>query len=98
MAADLDEIYQFIPGADAEDNAKYRPTSKDQLAKARAYRDAMTELRDLMIQELAAVERSVSAHAKDARKSIEVYRKMLKRREDRKVGQNLLEYFVAIGC
>ena len=87
MATDFDEIYQFIPSADPEDNAKYLPTSKEQLAKVEAYKEAMTELRNLMIQELASVERSVGMPAKDARKHIDVYRKFLKKREDRKVCQ-----------
>jgi hypothetical protein len=86
MATDFDATLQFIPGADAQDNAKYAPTSRDQLAKLRAYKESMTELRDVVIQELAAVEKRVSLPAKEARNHIDVYRKMIKKREDRKVG------------
>ena len=81
----MNELYQFIPGVDAEDNAKYRPTKREQAVKVLAFKEAMNELRDLMVQELQAVERSVAMPAKDARKSIDVYRKMVKNREDRKV-------------
>jgi hypothetical protein len=86
MATDFDATFQFLPGADAQDNAKYAPSSREQLAKVRAYKEAMTQLRDVVIQELAGIERRVSMPAKEARNHIDVYRKMIKKREDRKVG------------
>jgi hypothetical protein len=86
MVADFDTLYQFIPGADAADNARYRPSSQDQLAKVNAFRVTLTDVRDIMIQELAAVDRSVSSPAKEARKHIDTFRKTIKKREDRKVG------------
>jgi hypothetical protein len=89
MASDFEELYQFLPGAEEEDNAKYRPTTRGQLTKVRAYKDSMTELRDLMVLELQAVERSVAMPAKEARKNIDVYRKFLKKREDRKVREKV---------
>jgi hypothetical protein len=85
MATDFESIYEFIPADDEETNARYRPSRKDHTAKVQAYKDSMVNLRDLMIQEVQAVERSVGIPAKEARKHIEVYRKMLKRREDKKV-------------
>jgi hypothetical protein len=86
MVADFDTLYQFIPGADAADNARYRPAAQDQLAKVGAFRAMLADVRDIMIQELAAVDRSVSGPAKEARKHIDIFRKTIKKREDRKVG------------
>jgi hypothetical protein len=86
MVADFDTLYQFIPGVDAADNAKYRPTTQDQLAKVNAFKVMLADVRDVMIQELAAVDRSVSSPAKEARKHIDTFRKTIKKREDRKVG------------
>lgn len=83
MAADFDELYQFIPGEDRDD--RYLPTSRDQLAKARGFKEAMMEARDVIVSELATVERSVTIPAKDARKHMDIYRKRIKQREDRKV-------------
>lgn len=85
MATDFESVYEFIPCDDEEINARYRPTKREHTAKVQAYKDAMVALRDLMIQEVQAVERSVGLPAKEARKHIEVYRKMVKRREDKKV-------------
>jgi hypothetical protein len=101
MVADFDTLYQFIPGADAADNARYRPSAQDQLAKVGAFRAMLADVRDIMIQELAAVDRSVSGPAKEARKHIDMFRKTIKKREDRKVrfcvwcascGANLLSW------
>jgi hypothetical protein len=86
MVADFDDLYQFIPGADAADNARYRPAAQDQLAKVGAFRAMLADVRDIIIQELAAVDRSVSGPAKEARKHIDMFRKTIKKREDRKVG------------
>jgi hypothetical protein len=83
MASDFDELYQFIPGDDRDDT--YRPTTRDQLAKARGFKDAMAEARDVIIAELAVVERSILVPGRDARRHLEIYRKRIKGREDRKV-------------
>jgi hypothetical protein len=85
MVADFDDLYQIIPGADAADNARYRPAAQDQLAKVGAFRAMLADVRDVMIQELAAVDRSVAGPAKEARKHIDMFRKTIKKREDRKV-------------
>jgi amphiphysin len=50
-----------------------------------AFKDSMHELRNLLVQEMEALERKVVAPAKDARKSVETFRKMVKNREDRKL-------------
>jgi hypothetical protein len=86
MVADFDTLYQFIPGADAADNARYRPASQDQLAKVNAFKVMLADVRDIIIQELAAVDRSVSSPAKEARKHIDTFRKTIKKRDDKKVG------------
>jgi hypothetical protein len=85
MVADFDDLYQFIPGDDAANSARYRPTTQDQLAKVNAFRVMLSDVRDVVIQELAAVDRSVSSPAKEARKHIDMFRKTIKKREDRKV-------------
>jgi hypothetical protein len=85
MVADFDTLYQFIPGVDASDNARYRPTTQDQLAKVNAFKLALADVRDIIIQELAAVDTSVSVPAKDARKHIDIFRKTIKKRADKKV-------------
>jgi hypothetical protein len=89
MVADFDALYQFIPGADAADNARYRPSGQEQLAKVGAFKAMLADVRDIMIQELAAVDRSVSSPAKEARKHIDIFRKTIKKREDRKVSLGL---------
>lgn len=86
MATDFESLYEFIPGDDPDNSdLRYRPTKKEHTAKVQAYKNTMVNVRDLMIQEVQAVERSVGMPAKEARKHIEVYRKMVKRREDKKV-------------
>jgi hypothetical protein len=88
IASNFDELYQFIPGED--EDVKGRPTTRDQLAKVRGFRETMTEARDIILAELASVERSVAVPARDARKHLDIYRKWIKRREDKKVGLHLL--------
>jgi hypothetical protein len=84
MAVTLDEMYQFIPGEDNDE--RYRPTTRDQLARARALKETLLEAKAIIIEELAAVENRVSNPARDMRTHLEIYRKnKIKFRENKKV-------------
>ena len=84
MAADFEILYLPIPG-DPAGNARYRSTPRDHVDKVRAFREIMAETRDIMLQEMIGSERNVIGPAKEARKHIAVYGKVIKKRQDRKV-------------
>jgi pentose-5-phosphate-3-epimerase len=89
LAADFETLYLPIPG-DPTNNAQYRPTTRDQTAKVRAFREIMAETRDTMLLEMGGSERNVIAPAKEARKHIAVYGKVIKKRQDRKVKRRVV--------
>jgi hypothetical protein len=62
------------------------------LEKVKAFKDTIAQARDVIIQELQDVERRVSGPAKDSRKQIDIFRKVIKRREDRKVRIRLIGF------
>ncbi|KAF2674693.1 SH3 domain-containing protein [Microthyrium microscopicum] len=84
MATDFDDLYQYIHG-DPDTNRRYHAATRDQLAKAKAFKECLASCRDVIIQELADVERRVGGPAKETRKHIDAFRKIIKRREDRKL-------------
>jgi hypothetical protein len=86
MATDFEITYQSIPG-DPASNARYAHTSREQAAKVHAFRESMAETREVVLQELRGTETNVIAPAKEARQHIAVYRKVIKKRQDRKVSR-----------
>jgi hypothetical protein len=86
MATDFEIVYQSIPG-DPASNARYAHASREQAAKVHGFREIMAETREVILQELGDTETSVIAPAKEARKHIGVYRKVIKKRQDRKVSR-----------
>lgn len=83
MSSQWETIFQNY-GAES-DGAQLALTRHEQLQKSHAFREMLAETRDTIVAELQECDKRVILPAKDGRKSMGVYRKIIKRREDRKL-------------
>ncbi|KAF2400686.1 hypothetical protein EJ06DRAFT_542856 [Trichodelitschia bisporula] len=86
MAGDYDTIVMpIIASSDGRDDGKYSDTPVSTLERTQALRQAYAELKEDMSGEIGMVDQRIVEPAKDARAAIKQYKKVIKKREDKKL-------------
>lgn len=87
MLAELEAIYKPIAAPDSSTQA-HTPadTPHDLMERTSTLKETYVELRQDMVEELQMVETRIVGPAKDAKDSIQFMKKVIKKRDDKKVG------------
>jgi hypothetical protein len=85
MFSDYDIIFFPIVTSDGSEAEKYAVTPRSTLERVHALKTSYAELKTDMLQEVQMVDKRIIEPAKDARTSIKQYKKVIKKREDKKL-------------
>lgn len=86
MTGDFENLYSQIVGSDGTaDGQRHVETPRDKLERVNALKVSYTELKTEMMEEIAMVDLKLVNPAKDARLSVKAYKKVIKKRGDRKL-------------
>ena len=83
--SDYEIIYTPIVGADGNDVEKYAETPRDTLERVNTLKTNYMELKTEMLEEITMVDKRIVEPAKEAKASVKAYKKVIKKREDRKL-------------
>ncbi|KAF2426540.1 hypothetical protein EJ08DRAFT_593457 [Tothia fuscella] len=85
ILSDYDLLYSPIVGSDGNEDGNYSVTPKSQLDRVHYLKEFYMELKTDMLEEVSMVDKRIIEPAKDARMSLKTYKKVIKKREDKKL-------------
>lgn len=85
MLSDLEVLYAPILTSDGSEADKYTSAPRASIERVNALKESYMELRNDMLEEVQVMNTRIVTPAKDARAAIQPYKKVIKKREDRKL-------------
>jgi len=85
MLAEYLNIYSPIVTAEGGEDVSHAPTPRNTLERVNVLKSHYMELKTDMLAEVAMVDKRIIEPAKDAKASVKQYKKVIKKREDRKL-------------
>jgi amphiphysin len=85
MLAEYLNIYSPIVTAEGGEDVGHAPTPRNTLERVNVLKSHYMELKTDMLAEVAMVDKRIIEPAKDAKASVKQYKKVIKKREDRKL-------------
>jgi amphiphysin len=85
ILSDYEVIYCPIVGSDGSEAEKYAATPRLQLERVNMLKSHYFDLKTDMLEEVALVDKRIIEPAKDARLSLKTYKKVIKKRQDKKL-------------
>lgn len=85
MLAEYLNIYSHIVTAEGGEDNSHAPTPRATLERVNVLKSHYMELKTDMLAEVAMVDKRIIEPAKDAKASVKQYKKVIKKREDRKL-------------